>query len=268
MPRKIKDENGNDVEVFSQEEIDAAKAEATKSIHDKLGIKEGDDADKIIDETVSKAKERADWEKVSGGKEKTKKEAQQKVLDDLKEKGVEAKFDEDGKIVIDADKQAQTNSSITIEQAEEAARNAANQAVKNSDFEKARDVLISGLDKTKQEDVKSYINDLREKGVEGDVNQLFNMSIASLGVETPSNMGNNQAGYPNGLPNNMGNQQEKRTTDMADTPRGEKIMKEMGMLDSEIAKGKELKGKGRIIQEGKIVNNDDGAVGTEKDVIA
>jgi hypothetical protein len=267
MPRKIKDENGNEIEVYSQEELDAAKTdasnEAMKPIREKMGLKDDDDFDKNLETTINKAKERVDWEKVSGGKEKAKKETQQEIINQLKEKGIEAKVNESGEIVVDNEKQEVNNPGMTKEEAEAISR----QVLNDSRYEESRDTLLGNLDEEKGKDVKSHMEELKNKGVPGDATQLFNMSLAALGVDAPTNMNNSMNNYPNNMPGQSSTQENRSAGDFADSPKGRHIMeKGFGMTSGDMKRVEELKDKPRMISEGRI-SNDGGRVANQHDVI-
>lgn len=266
MPKKIKDENGNEVEVYSQEELDQAKKagsdEARKAISDKLGVKEGEDFDKTLDSTIERSNKRIEFEKVRDGKEKTKQKAQEEILKQLKEKGIDAKIDEKtGQVVIDTEKQNQNNSGLSAEDAQKMM----DQTILNNKYKEEKTQLLSSLDEEKRADVEAQMTSLKNANVEGDTKQIFNMALAALGVDTPKNMDNSRGGYPNGSPENQGGgDRGGRGGDFANTPEGRTIQRNLGMSDEQIAEGEKLKDQPRMIQEGRITN-DGGRVANQHD---
>ncbi len=270
MSQKIKNDKGEEIEVYTKEELEEAQKtssqEALKPIREKMGLKDEDDFDKSFDETVKKAKERVDWEKVKGGKEKTKKEAQDAILKGLEEKGVKATINDKGEVVVDKDAQEANKDGITIEQAEAMTKKAAEDAVANDKYIEQKDTLLANLDEEKREDVDKHMQSLKDADVTGDTKQLFNMSLAALGVDAPKNMENPMGGYPNQTPNKPGDSEQEAKVDFADTDKGKRVMKDMGMTDEQITEAEKVsKDKPRMIREGRITN-EKGRVASQHDV--
>lgn len=261
MPKKIKDENGNEIDVYTQEEVEAAKLEAAKPlsmIKEKFGISDTDDFDSKIEGLSQKVKATANWELIKEGKEQTKTKAQEEVIDKLRSQGINAIINDKGEVVVD-----NNPSQPQLTQAEIEA--AAQKVLMQHEFSKEKNKLLSRLDEAKRADVEKQINTLKDAGVAGDAKQLFDMSLAALGVSAPANFNNQQNGYPNGLPfdNNMF-QNEKRG-DFADSAAAKQIMRNMGMSDDLIKRSSELSSSDRIIKEGRMTN-EGGTVNTYNDL--
>lgn len=262
MPKIIKDENGNDIEVFTKEEMDEANKnavnEAVKPIRETMGLKDGDDLMQGVTTIKKQADEKADWRSVRDGKTKTEQKAREDTIAKLKEQGVDAEINERGEVVI----KQQQNNNLTASEIEEITR----KTLAEENFKNESSRLLSSLPEDKRVDIQNKINELKGSGVQGDANQLFRMSLAALGVPAPVNMNNIPGGYPNGFPmdNNMNNTPKG---DYADTDRGRNIMRQMGVSEELIKHGETLSDKPRMIEEGRVAGDGKTRIANQHDVI-
>lgn len=235
MPKKIKNENGEEVEVYTAEEVQAA---SEKKLREKLGIGEDDNLDEKLEEIKSGGNGNKDWNNLRN-KEKTLRENTLKKFEEL---GIKAEFKEDGSIqVVDNQSKVMTP--------EEVAR-MVDERQAQATFQQRTQSLLSGFELDKREDVGKLVEDLRSKGVNGQPEDLVRMAAVGLGVDTPSNfnIGGNKG---NNMPNN--NNQKQSTGSFADTDQGRFILKQMGMTDEQIDEGKKLETKyNDILKEGVI----------------
>ena len=265
MPKKIKDENGNEVEVYTQEELDKAKEEALNPIKEKLDLQDGEDFNEKLEATVGKAKKSEEYKEALNqkgqGKEKTKQAAQEAMIKQLEEKGVKTKIDDNGNVVIDQEAQNQ-QPGLTAEQAAAIAK----KVQEDSRYEENSSKLLSSLDEDKRGDVEKQMASLKEANISSDADILFNMALAATGVDAPANMNTNM---PNNYPNNFpipNNATPQNRGDFADTPAGKQIMKNLGMSDDLIEEAAKVsEGKERMLKDGKI-DPKDGRIANQFDV--